>query len=120
MSIENFPNKALRFDQLLKNRESEGWQFAGRERLTQTKFSKEAKFEEIQFQTEEDIKKRYLNRAKQEDPSSDFEVDLILDEHIDKLTKLREMSTDEEYQQIINNLAPQDRNYLVFVRRMRK
>ena len=116
MSIENFSNQESGFNKLVGDKEKEGWFFVGREQLTQTKFSHEAKFEEVPFQTEEDIKNKHLGRFRRQDPRSDFEVELVLDENTDKLKRLREISTDEEYEQIIKNLNPGDRNYFVFIR----
>jgi hypothetical protein len=120
MSIEkeNLPYKESEFDKLLKGKEEEGWHFVGREGLTKTKFSKDAKFEEIPYQTEDSIKEKYLQMAKQEDPSSEFEVDLVLDENIEKLRRFREIGTKEEYHNIITNLREEDRVYFIFVRKV--
>lgn len=122
MSIEkeSFPFKESHFEKLCKSKEADGWHFMGKEGLTQTKFSKEAKFEEIPYQTEDEIRARYLAEAKQQDPASDFEVELILDENTDKLRRFREIATEEEYRKVLKNLNPADRNYFVFVRRIEK
>lgn len=66
MSIEKeYPAvKESPFDKLRREKEAQGWNFVGREGLTQTKFSGEAKFEEVSHQTEEDIRERYLEIAK--------------------------------------------------------
>lgn len=117
---EGFPHKESEFDELLKNKKAEGWYFVGREGLTQTKFSKDAKFEEVPYQTEDSIKEKYLQMAKQEDPSSEFEVDLVLDENTDKLRRLREICTEEEYRAIIGNLREAHRFYFVFVRKIER
>ena len=109
--------KESEFDKLLKNKEAEGWHFVGKEGLTQTKFSKDAKFEEVPYQTENSIEDKYLQLARQENPFSVFEVDLVLDENTDKLRKFRAISTEEEYRNIINNLREEDRVYYVFVRK---
>ena len=115
MTIESSTYKESEFDKLLKSKEAEGWYFMGRERLTQTKFSKEAKFEEAPFQTAEEIKNRYLETAKQQAPSSDFEIELILDENTDKLRRFQEISTDEEYRNVIKTLNSADKNYFIFL-----
>lgn len=120
MKQEGFPHKESEFDKLRKNKEAEGWHFAGREGLTQTKFSKDAKFEEVPFQTEDAIREKYLQLVKRGDPSSEFEVDLVLDESTDKLRRFREISTEEEYRNVISNLREADRAYLIFVRRVAK
>ena len=120
MSIKenNFPYRESEFDKLLKGKEAAGWHFAGMEGLTQTKFSKEAKFEEVSYQTEDSIKEKYLQLAKQEDPVSEFEIDLVLNENTDKLRRFKGISTEEEYRSIISNLREADRTYLVFVRKV--
>ena len=61
MSMEEngFPHRESEFDKLLKGKEAAGWHFTGREGLTQTKFSKEAKFEEVLYQKEDSIKEKY-------------------------------------------------------------
>ncbi|OGZ16289.1 MAG: hypothetical protein A3G11_01175 [Candidatus Lloydbacteria bacterium RIFCSPLOWO2_12_FULL_51_9] len=92
----------------------------GREGLTQTKFSKDAKFEEVPFQTEDAIREKYFQLARQENPSSEFEVDLVLDENTDKLRRIRELSGEEEYRNVLNNLMEADRVYFVFVRKIEK
>jgi hypothetical protein len=120
MPLEEFPRKESGFEKISKSKELEGWHFMGREGLTQTKFSKEAKFEEIPHQTEDEIKKRYLEFVKEQDPSSDFEIELMLDENTDKLRKLRKISTDEEYRNTLENLNPEDKHYLVWMRRIEK
>ncbi len=114
---EGLPHVESDFDRLLKSRETGGWNFVGQEKLTRTKFSAEAKFEEIVYQTEESIKERYLEQARQQDPASEFEVDLVLDERTDKLRKLRNLSSDEEYQDLLKNLLAKDKHYFVFVKR---
>jgi len=120
MPIERFSHQESDFDSLLRTKESAGWHFMGREGLTRTEFSKEAKFEEVPFQTEEEIKNMYLKIARQQDPTAGFEVELVLDEGSDKLKKLREISTSEKYKSVINNLHPADRKYFVFVRKIKK
>ena len=122
MSIEenNFPHRESEFDKLLKNKEAAGWHFVGREGLTQTKFSKDAKFEQVPYQTEDSIKEKYLQLAKQENPVSEFEIDLVLDENTDKLRRFREISTEDEYRSIVSNLREADRAYLVIVREVVK
>ncbi|OGZ15205.1 MAG: hypothetical protein A3J08_03055 [Candidatus Lloydbacteria bacterium RIFCSPLOWO2_02_FULL_51_11] len=117
---EPIPHKESEFDKLLKSREVDGWHFMGREGLTQTKFSKDAKFEEVPFQTEDAIREKYFQLARQENPSSEFEVDLVLDENTDKLRRIRELSGEEEYRNVLNNLMEADRVYFVFVRKIEK
>ena len=56
--------------------------------------------------------------AKQEDPSAEFEIDLVLDENTDKLRRFREIGTEEEYRNVINNLRDEDKSYFVFIRRV--
>ena len=119
MDREFFPHSESELDRMLKSKEAEGWHFVGREKLTRTKFSAEAKFEEIIDQTEESITERYLEQARQQDPSSKFEVELVLDEGTEKLRKLRKISTEEEYQVILANLSAQDKSYFVFVRKVK-
>ena len=110
--------KESAFEKYRREKEQEGWYCMGREGLTQTKFSQEGKFEEIPFQTEDDITVRYLGAAKAQDPSSDFAIELILDENTDKLRKLREVFTDQEYRNAIDNLNLEDRSYFIFVRKI--
>ncbi len=106
------------FETLLRTKEEDGWIPAGKESLTQTKFrSEDAKFVPEQYQTESAICQKYLEAAKQKDPSSEFEVDLVLDEETEKLRKFRENSTDEEYRHILTKLRPEDTHYYVFIRR---
>ena len=115
MGIDSFPKS--KFDELLEQKRTEGWYYVGMEGLTKTQFSKEAKFEDVVFQTEESIREKYLQIARQEDPSGEFEVDLFLDENTERLRKFRETSTDEEYRDILTRLNDRDKSYFVFVRR---
>lgn len=118
MQKEIFPHQESEFDKLLKRKEAGGWHFAGKEGLTQTKFSGETvKFEEVPFQTEDSIKEKYLREAKGRDPSSEFEVDLVLNENMEKLRWFRKNGTEEEYRKILKNLREEDRNYFVFIRK---
>ncbi|OGY91707.1 MAG: hypothetical protein A3B31_02215 [Candidatus Komeilibacteria bacterium RIFCSPLOWO2_01_FULL_53_11] len=118
MKKEGPLNAESEFDKLLAARKAAGWHYVGREGLTQTKFSDEAKFEEVPYQTEDAIKDRYLKETRQQDPSSEFEVDLVLDENTDMLRRFREILTEEEYQNIVTNLRDVDRTYFVFVRKV--
>ncbi|MFA4845177.1 MAG: hypothetical protein WC654_01310 [Patescibacteria group bacterium] len=117
MDREGFPRRETEFDRLRKNKEAEGWHFVGREGLTIPKLSTEAKFEEVPFQTEDGIREKYLHLAQQADPSSRFEVDLVLDEHTDKLTSLRKILIEEEFRSVIASLRDADKTYFVFVRK---
>ncbi|MCX6743608.1 MAG: hypothetical protein NT116_05225, partial [Candidatus Parcubacteria bacterium] len=117
----NFPHKESEFEKLSKSKKAQGWDFMGQERLTMTKFSsKDALFLEVPFQTETQIKEKYLNLAKKQAPSHKFEVELILDENTEKLVQIRKISTEEEYINILNNLRDEDKNYFVFIRKMHK
>ena len=115
MGVENFPK--TNFEMLIENRRAEGWHYMGLEGLTKTKFSKEAKFEQVPDQTEDSIKEKYLNDAKQQDPTAEFEVDLVLDENTEKLRSFKKISTDGEYQDILTRLRDEDKSYFVFVRK---
>jgi len=118
---EIFPHRESEFDKLLKSKEAEGWHFVGKEGLTQTKLSEKIiKFEAIPYQTEALIKEKYLQIVKQQDPSSEFEIDLVLDENTDKLRRLREISTEEEYVEALRNLREADKVYFVFIRKVKK
>lgn len=112
--------KKSQFDELLKSKVAAGWYYKGMEKLTQTKFSKDAKFEEVPYQTEDAIKEKYRQIVKQEDPSSEFEVDLVLDQNTQKLLGLRRISTEEEYRNFVSNLMEKDKNYFVFVKKIKK
>lgn len=83
--MEDFPKIESEFDKLVQEKETKGWHFAGREGLTKTEFQKDARFVEAPFQTEDDIKGKYLKIAKAEDLSSDYEVELVLDVNTDKI-----------------------------------
>jgi len=113
-------NQESEFDKLCKGKALEGWSFIAREGLTQTKFSNDAKFEEVPFQTEKSLKEKYQKIAKGQDPSSDFEVDLVLDENTDKIKRLRSVLDSDEYCRIVNNLNVGDKFYFVFMRRIKK
>ena len=121
---ENFPELKIPgreswFDNLLDERAEDGWKLMGKEGLTRAKLSGSGKFEPIPFQTEGDIKATYLEKAQEQDPDSEFEVDLVLDENTQKLRDIRQSSTPEEYQQHLDNLHDYDKSYLVFVRKKR-
>jgi len=45
-------------------------------------------------------------------------VDLILNTDTNKLRKLREMLSDDEYKKVLKNLKPEDKEYYVFVRKV--
>ena len=120
MSREGFPQKESEFDKIRKNKEAEGWHFMGLEGLTQTRLSEEIKFEAVPYQTEEAIQDKYLKIAKQHNPSSDFEVELMLNEDTDKLRRIRKIATEEEYRNILENLNPGEKQYLIWVRRIEK
>lgn len=117
---EEFPHKESEFDKLLKSKEAEGWHFVAREGLTQFKLSKDLKFEAVPYQTEDSMKEKYLQIARQQDPSSEFEIDLVLDENTDRLQRFRKVSTEEEYRSIVSNLREVDRVYFVFIRKTEK
>jgi len=117
----NFPHNESEFEKLSKSKKTQGWDFMGQERLTMTKFSsKDALFLEVPFQTETQIKEKYMNFAKKQAPSHKFEVELILDENTEKLVQIRKISTEEEYENILKNLRDEDKNYFVFIRKMDK
>jgi len=118
MSIEKFSHPESAFDKLLRDKNADGWEFVAREGLTQTNFSDEAKFEETSFQTEDDIRGSYLEKLKQNDPSGEYEVDLVLDQNTDKLKSLRALSADEEFDKILESLNPADKNYFIFIRKV--
>lgn len=120
MSTEKFPHFESEFEKVRKIKETEGWHLAGQEKLTETKFSKEAKFEQVLYQTEDEIRTRYLMQAYQQNPTTDFEIELTLDENTDKLRRLRLAVTDEEYRSIIENLNPSDKQYLVWLKKIEK
>ena len=115
MILNSFPKS--NFETFLEQRRVEGWLYFGSEKLTKTQFSGEAKFEEVPYQTEDSIKKKHEEIAKSQDPSSEFEVELVLDENTEKLRRFRDSSTELEYQDILKNLRDRDKEYFVFVRR---
>jgi hypothetical protein len=94
------------FETLIKERASQGWNYIGIEPLTRTKFSHEARFEDVPFQTKEDIKTRYSGGGVQD-------VDLVL-RLSPKIEELRRLVTPEEFAKL--EIGPQDKSYLVFVR----
>src|SRR6266404_4171417 len=97
-SIESKSQKSSEqpFAGLLEKRTAEGWQYLGREGLAQTKFNNtDGKFEDIPFQTEEEIKQKYINLVSKVDPKSHYEVELVLDENSEKLNRLKADSTEE-------------------------
>lgn len=58
MSVENGPHNKTEYIDPVEKMETDGWVIVGRESLTRTKFSAEAKFIEVPYQTEESIKAR--------------------------------------------------------------
>jgi hypothetical protein len=104
------------FDDLCRRKEIDGWHFVGRENLTRPQFTDKALFEEVQYQTKDQIIEKYLTEAKKQNPTAIFEVELVLDEGTEKLRRLKELATDEEYRYAIENISPADVNYFVFVR----
>jgi len=118
-SQEGFSKGESTYDKLIKSREAEGWIFVKTEVLTETRFQGEdAKFVEKPQQTEESIKEKHLQIIKAQDPSGNYEVDLILNTDTNKLRKLREMLSDDEYKKVLKNLKPEDKEYYVFVRKV--
>jgi len=118
-SQEGFPNTESAYDKIIKAKEAEGWVFVKTESLTETQFQKEdARFVEVPQQTEGFIKEKYLRIFKAQNPSGNYEVDLVLNLDTDKLRKLREILNDDEYQKILENLKPEDKEYYVFVRKV--
>jgi hypothetical protein len=97
------------FEKLRVEKAKDGWEYAGVEKITMTKFSPEAKFDEILFQNETDIRKKYSNNGK-------YDVDLILDINTGKLQDFKKILTPDEFDKIIKNLKDEDKNYLVFIR----
>jgi hypothetical protein len=120
MEKENFPHDESDFDRLCKSKKAEGWHCMGQERLTRTRLSKDVKFEEFPLQMEEEIRARYLETVKKQDPTSEFEVELLLDENTEKLRRLREILPVEEYRDILGKLKDGDKSFLVWVRRIEK
>jgi len=114
--MERLPQEGFSFSKLREQKEAEGWHFFKREGLAQTKFQ-DGKFNEIPYQTEDSIKEKYISAMKAQDPSSKYEVDLVLDENTEKLRKLREISSEEEYRGLLDNLHDADKSYFVFVRK---
>lgn len=117
MNPETFRFPQSENSKLIEQRKKAGWINVGRESLTETKFQKDARFLEEQYQTEEDIKESYLKAAHAEDPDSEYEVELVLDEHTPKLDRVRKIMNEEEFQTILQQLQPNDRTYMVFVRK---
>ena len=117
MPKESFPRKESPFEVLLRERSEQGWHYVGREGVTTTKFTDDARFVEVPFQTEDDIRKKYLDDARNADPASAHEVDLVFDETTDRLQRIRKISSDEEYQKILRKLPDQDKIYFVFLRK---
>jgi len=105
------------FEKLRKAKTAEGWGFLGTDGLTRTKFSKDARFEEVPFQTEEEIKAKQLMNLKNQHPEHDFEIELILDTNTPKLRGYKKILSEEEYKNIIENLRPEDKRYLIFARK---
>ena len=118
MSLESFPKKEDPFDRLKKDKEAQGWIIAGHESLTHTKFrSEDARFVEVPLQTEEEIIEKYLQMAKSQDPDSEFEIELVLDENTDTLRRFREMESKEEYNKILENLRDKNKSFIVYIRK---
>ena len=122
MNKKEYPEHLYRaeteFDKLVHEIESSGWVIVGHEGLARTKFSKDARFLPEVFQTEEDIKEKYLDKARQEDPSNKYEIKMVLDENIDKLQSIRKVVGDDEYKDILAKLRDEDRAFIVFMRRV--
>jgi len=110
---ESAPNK------LLEAKKAEGWNFVAREELTRTQFT-DGRFLAVPHQTEIQIREKWLQWAKEQAPAHEFEVDLVLDENTEKLKRMREISTEKEYCNILNNLGGEDKTYLVFLRKIGK
>ena len=115
---ESYPSYAeSELGKLRRSKEAEGWALVGREKLTKTKLSPEARFEEIPFQTEDSIREHYLKQAREQNPGSDFEVELVLDETTDKLLRIHQLVTEAEYREALTKLRDEDKMYLIFVRK---
>lgn len=112
------PSSSENFSDKLKKIEAEGWVLVGQEKLTETKFDQEAKFSEVPFQTEDQIKEKYLQRLKNQIPLSNFEILLILNENTEQLARLRQVVSIEEYQKLLKNLKDTKKTYLVYARKI--
>lgn len=119
MTNESFPsyNKKSECSIKLERLQAEGWVILGNEHLTQVQFSKEAKFEEIPFQTEAQIREKYLAQLAKQAPGVEFEIQLLLDENTQDLVKLKELLSPEEYQDALKNINPEKKIYLVLARK---
>ena len=119
---EKFPvyHNESEFSKIRKKKEVEGWVQIGVEKLTQIKFSKDARFLEEPFQTEESIKQKYLEQLKKKYSKFKFEIELMLDENTEKLVNLRKIMDEEEYKEALKNINEEDKNYLVWARKIEK
>lgn len=104
--MENLFNQESPFDKLLKEQAKQGWHYVAKEKLTITKFnSTTTMFDEVSFQTEDDIKAKYRRE--------NIEVELIL-APVQKLEDMRKIMSPEEFAQLVPN--DEDKQYYVFVK----
>lgn len=119
--MKEFPKELYRgetgFDNRVHEMEASGWIIVGHEGLARTKFSKDARFLPEVFQTADDIRKIYIDKAKQEDPSHEYEIELVLDENTDKLQSIRKVVDENQYKEILAKLKDEDKAFIVFMRR---
>ena len=114
--MENKINQILEgtsFEKTLAEKAKDGWRYAEKEALTITKFSSEAKFEEISVRSEADIIKKYSENGK-------YDVELVLDTNTQRIQDFRKILTPEEFEDLLKNLSDRDRNYFVFIRLKKK
>lgn len=117
--MERFPHQESYFDSLMSKRAEEGWGYAGQEQLTKIRFSHDARFLPVTTQSEESIREKYIRAAQEFEPDGKFEVDLVLDENTERLLSLKKILTPEEYQDALTRLHDEDKNYFVFVRKIK-
>ena len=120
MGKEEFQQKFIdksEFERQINDMESLGWVMVSHESLTRVKFSKDASFIPEPFQTEEDIKIKYLNKAKSENPTSEYEIELVIDQNSDKLRSIKKVVSENEYQEILQNLRDEDKTLIVLMRK---
>jgi hypothetical protein len=104
--MENPFNRQSPFDKLVKEKAEQGWQYVAVEKLTVTKFNtKTATFDEVSFQTEDNIKAKYCGE--------NMEVELV-QVPVQKLEDMKKILSPEEFSQL--KLNDEDKEYYIFVK----
>lgn len=107
--MENRDTLETGFEKFLKERVTNGWAYQGKEQLTITKFnSKNGLFEDVPFQTEEDIVRKYKGS------DENTEVDLVFTPN-ERIKRMQEILSPEEFANL--EITPRDKSYFVFIRK---